>query len=168
MSNIDIVLAIVLVIGAYSGYKQGFLMGLFTLLALVLGVMGAFALMGAGMEFLQREFNADRAVLPYISFLLIFIAIVVGVTWLGKSIRNSIDKSFLGHIDEAMGALLGMFKTAFTMSVLLWITDSLKIDLPADWTRGSWLYPFTARLAPELTAWISQFLPFLKDIFAQF
>lgn len=168
MSKIDIALLVIILIGAYKGYKDGFLMGLFTLLALVLGVFCAFKLMGLGMVFLQDEFNADKNMLPYIAFILIFVGIVLLVTWLGKLIRNSIDKTFLGRVDEVMGSFLGAAKTMFTLSVMLWIADSLKYNPPSDWTEGSWLYPFTAHLAPDLAGWVAQFVPFFREIFPAF
>ncbi len=168
MSKIDIALIVVVLIGGYKGYRDGFLMGLFTFVALVLGVFGAFKLMGAGMVFLQEHFNADRSVLPYLSFAAIFIIIMVLVTWLGKLLRQSIDKTFLGRLDEIMGCFLGAFKTLFVASILFWLADSLKISPPEEWTEGAWLYPFTAHLAPELAGWLAQFLPFLKEIFPVF
>jgi membrane protein required for colicin V production len=166
LSKIDILLLVVILIGAYKGYKDGFLMGLVSLLAIVLGIFLGFKLMGEGMEFLERQFNADQKTLPYISFFLIFILVVVLVTWLGKSIRDSIDKTFLGRVDESMGLVLGAFKTMFMTSVVLWIADSLKYNPKAEWTEGSWLYPFTAKLAPGLAVWTAQFVPFFKEIFS--
>ena len=68
MSKADIFLLVLIALGAYSGYKEGFLMELFSLLAIVLGVFGGFKLMGEGMILLQDQFNADKTVLPYISF----------------------------------------------------------------------------------------------------
>lgn len=168
MSKIDIFLMIVILIGAFQGYRDGFLMGLISLLGIVLGVFLGFKLMGVGMEFLEKEFNADQTTLPYISFFLIFIIVVVLVTLLGKAVRNSIDKTFLGRVDQSMGVVLGAFKTMFMISVVLWITDSLKYSPKAEWTEGSWLYPFTAKLAPDLAGWMAQFLPFFREIFPQF
>ena len=168
MSKIDIAILIIILLGAWKGYKDGFLMGLITLLALVLGVFGAFKLTGDVMVYLQDAFHADRETLPYITFLLIFVVIVVGVTWLGKAIRHSIDKTFLGRVDEIFGGLLGAFKTLFMISVALWIIDSFKHSLPADWTEGSVIYPFTARLAPALAGWVAGFLPFLQEIFPRY
>ena len=165
MSKIDIFILLVVLFGAYRGYKDGFLMGLVSLLAVILGVFLGFKLMGEGMIFLEKKFNADQTTLPYISFFIIFILVVVLVTWMGKAIRNSIDKTFLGRVDESMGLILGAFKTLFMVSVLLWIVDSLKYNLKVEWTQGSWLYPFTAKLAPDLAGWIAQFLPFFKEIF---
>jgi len=168
LSKIDIFLLVFILIGAFQGYRDGFLMGLISLLGIVLGVFLGFKLMGVGMEFLEKEFNADQTTLPYISFFLIFIIVVVLVTLLGKAIRNSIDKTFLGRVDQSMGVVLGAFKTMFMASIILWITDSLKYSPKAEWTEGSWLYPFTAKLAPDLAGWMAQFLPFFREIFPQF
>ena len=168
MSKVDIVLLILAVLGAYSGYKQGFLMELISLVAIFLGVLAGFKLMGEGMIFLQEKFNADKSTLPYISFVVIFIIVVILVRLLGKWVKNSIDKSFLGTIDQSMGGALGVFKTLFMLSIIIWIMDSLKLSPRTEWTEGSWLYPFTAQLAPKTAAWIGGFLPVFKDIFRQF
>jgi membrane protein required for colicin V production len=168
LSKIDIFLLVIILFGGYRGYKDGFLMGLFSLLAIVLGIFCAFKLMGEGMEILHEKFNADQNTLPYISFFIIFIGVVLLVTWLGKLIRHSIDKTFLGRVDESMGVALGAFKTIFMLSIMFWIGDSLKYSPKAEWTEGSWLYPFTAKLAPDLAGWIGQFVPFFREIFPSF
>lgn len=168
MNKLDIVIVLMLVYAAYRGYKNGFLMGLISLLAMILGIFGGFKLMGEGMLFLQKEFNADKTVLPYLSFLLIFIIIVVGVNIIGKLIKSSIDKTFLGTLDEAMGAILGVVKWLFMISVILWIFDSLEVSPGSDWEEGSILYPYVSLVATELAGWASGFLPFFKETFKQF
>ena len=113
MSTADIVIAVLLIVGAIAGYREGFLMELISFIAILLGVLGGFKLMGVGMILLHKKFNADQRTLPYISFLIIFVIIVVGVNLTGKVIKKSIDNTFLGKADQAMGAALGTFKTLF-------------------------------------------------------
>ncbi|MGE0770547.1 MAG: CvpA family protein [Cyclobacteriaceae bacterium] len=168
MNKLDWIIAVILLIGAFSGYRNGFLMGLVSLLAIVLGVFGGFKLMGEGMELLHKHFNADQSVLPYLSFIIIFVAIVILVHMIGRTLKASIDKTFLGRLDAAMGALLGLVKTTFLLSVVFWILDSLKISPGLEWTDDSRLFPFVATFAPELAGWVAQFLPFFKEIFKQF
>ncbi|MBY0432940.1 MAG: CvpA family protein [Cyclobacteriaceae bacterium] len=61
MSKADLLLLVIIAIGAVNGYKEGFLMELLSLVAIVLGVLGGFKLMGQGMLFLQERFHADKA-----------------------------------------------------------------------------------------------------------
>ena len=157
-----------MLIGAWSGYKEGFLMELISLVTIFVGVLIGFKLMGLGMLFLEERFNADKRTLPYISFGVIFIIVVILVRFLGSWVKHSIDKSFLGTVDQAMGALLGGFRTMFMLSIALWIVDSLRISLRSEWTEDSWLYPFVATLAPRTVDWIGGLLPVFKEIFTQF
>jgi membrane protein required for colicin V production len=168
LSKADIVIAIILAVGTFLGYKRGFLMELFFLLAIVIGVFAGFKLMGLGMDYLTQKFNADKEVLPYISFLLIFVIVLLIVIFIGGRIKKSMDKTFLGRMDEIAGALLGLVKYAFTISILLWLVDSFKINLPSDWVNDSVLYPFVAQVAPTVASFFGDFLPFFKETFRQF
>ncbi len=168
MSRIDILIAILLVLGGFLGYKRGFLMELFFLCAIMLGVFIGFRLMGAGVEYLHKEFNADTRILPYLSFLIIFILVVILVTFLGRRIKNLVDTTFLGKVDALAGAILGVVKYMFCASVMIWLISSFHYSLPTHWTKDSWLYPATAGFAPRVAALISDFLPFFKEIFKQF
>lgn len=165
MSYIDIALILFMIFGAYSGYKEGFLMELVSLLAILLGILGGFKLMGSAMVLLDQKFNIDEAVLPYIAFGVVFVIVVVLVTLLGRAIKASMDKTFLGRVDQSAGALLGFFKTAFMLSVGLWILHSLQINFPEKWTHKAWLYPKVSSLAPSVTDWISEYIPVFEDVF---
>lgn len=165
LNGIDIALALFILLGAYHGYKAGFLLELFSLVAVVLGVLGGFMLMGWTMVQLGNKFNVDGKVLPYVAFALVFLLIVIVVNLLGKLIKASVDKSFLGSIDAAAGGALGMLRTTFMLSVVLWIIDSLKFKFLSQWTVGSRLYALVAGLAPKFTDWISELLTEFAHMF---
>jgi membrane protein required for colicin V production len=165
LSLVDIILVVIFLVGAISGYREGFLMELFSLLALLLGVLGAFKLLGWAMVLLGDKFNIDQKMLPYIAFAAVFIAIVIVVRLVGNLIKVSLDKSFLGRVDQIAGAFLGLIKTAFILSVLLWLTDSLKIGIPEKWTDNSWILPRLATFAPTVASWLSEIFPVFKDVF---
>jgi membrane protein required for colicin V production len=165
LSALDIVLALLLVLGAYHGYKAGFLLEFFSLLAIILGVLGGFKLMGIAIVYLADRFNVDQKLLPYIAFGVVFILIVIVVNLLGKVIKASVAKTFLGGIDAIVGGLLGLLKTAFMLSITFWIVDSMNFKILSEWAQSSWLYPMVANFAPGLTRWISELFPVFRDVF---
>ncbi|MBS1491535.1 MAG: CvpA family protein [Bacteroidetes bacterium] len=168
MSKIDIILLVFYLLGAYLGYKRGFLAELFFVIALVLGVLVGFKFMGWGVSYLHREFNADTAFLPYLSFFLLFILVMIGVIFIGHRIKHLMDETFLGKVDAAAGALLGVLKFAFSASVIFWLAHKVNFDFPEGWKQGSWVYPKTVAFAQHVSDWFAAFIPFFKETFKQF
>lgn len=167
MSKADIILIIILIVGAVAGYKKGFLSELFTLLGIILGVLAGFKLMGAAMLMLDEHYDINENVLPYVAFGVVFLVVVIGVSLLGKVFKSSLEKTVLGSVDKLMGGLLGVLKTAFILSVFIWITSSLSINVPKDFTEDAWLYPTVAGFAPAVTAWVGEIFPVFSDLFGQ-
>ena len=164
MSTADIALMAMILIGAYSGFKQGFLLELFSFGALLLGVLGGFKLMGYAMVFLAGRFDMDQKILPYVAFAAVFVAIVILVRLLGTLLKLSVSRTFLGPVDQAAGAGLGLLKATFMLSVSLWILDALDFNLPEKWTSHSWLLPRIESFAPQVTNWIGGYIPFFRDV----
>lgn len=167
MSTVDIVLIIILLVGALAGYKKGFLSELFTLLGIILGVLAGFKLMGAAMLMLDEHYDINEHVLPYAAFGVVFLIVVISVTLLGKVFKSSLEKTVLGSVDKFFGGLLGILKTGFMLSVMIWLFTSLNVYAPATFTNDAWLYPTVARFAPAVTAWIGEIFPVFSDLFGQ-
>lgn len=167
MNRVDIILIIILIIGAVAGYKKGFLSELVTFLAIILGVLAGFKLMGEAMLLLDEHYDINENVLPYAAFGVVFLIVVIGVTLLGKIFKSSLEKTVLGSVDKLAGALLGILKTGFMLSVLIWITSSLNVGVPDHLTEDAWLFPKVARFAPAVTAWIGEIFPVFDDLFGQ-
>lgn len=165
MSSIDIALIVIFLIGAFGGYRRGFLQELFSLLAIVLGILAGFKLMGVAMLSLDKHFSINEKILPYVAFGVVFLIVVILVSLLGKFLKSSLDKTVLGNVDQIAGSGLGILKTAFMVSVLLWIVSSVNIEIPDHLTEGSWLYPITVSIAPTVTSWIAEVFPVFSDLF---
>ena len=164
MSIVDIILALIILAGAFAGYKDGFIASFFSLIAIVLGMLVGFKLMGRLMVFLVGRYNVDEKVLPFIAFGIVFLIVALLVSLVGKVIKASLDKPVLGPLDQGVGALLGLVKATFMLSIMLWIADSLKIKFPEDWMTNSWLYPVAANFAPKVAKSIAGFLPIFGGV----
>ncbi len=165
MNTVDIVLIAFVLVGAFSGYRKGFLMELVTLIGLILGILGGFKLMGHAMLLLEDQFNINEKVLPYLAFAVVFVIIIIVVSLIGKMIQSSLDKTFFGSADKIAGAILGVLKMAFMVSVVIWILDALQITYLDSMGEESWLYALTASIAPQVTSWIAEVIPAFRDIF---
>ena len=165
MSAIDVFLIVMILIGAIAGYREGFLMELFSFFALVLGVLGAFKLLGWAIILIDENFEVDKKALPYIAFGVVFVIIVIAVRLVGNMIKLSIDKSFLGRVDQVAGAALGLLKMAFIFSVIFWLAHSLHYQIPQRYTEDSWLMPHVVSFAPMVGEWLSEIFPIFEDVF---
>lgn len=164
MSILDIILIVWFIIGAVSGYKKGFLVSLFSLAGIFLGVLLGFKLMGIAMLKLASAYNIDEKILPYAAFGLVFVIVIVVVNLIGKLAKSSIDKTVLGNADQWAGGVLGLLKAAFMVSVIFWILSALSFDLPEHWVADSQLYSYTANVAPTVTEWVGDIFPTFKNL----
>jgi len=165
VNGLDFILVIILIIGAAGGYQKGFLYSLFSLLAVFLGVLGGFKLMGIVMVRLSHHLDMDNRILPYVAFAIVFLLIVIIVRLVGSLLRASLEKSVFGQADQVAGAALGALKTVFMLSVIFWILDSVSFQLPGHWQDNSALYGFTANFAPKTTQWIGEYVPAFSGVF---
>jgi len=166
VSTVDIVISIFLIIGAFGGYRKGFLAELFSLIAIILGVLAGFKLMGMAMLMISKHYTIDEKLLPYVAFAVVFLLVVIVVSLLGKLLKSSLEKTVLGSIDQLLGGVLGLLRTAFMMSVVLWIVSSVNADLTEGWSDDSWLFPIIAKFAPASTSWAGEIFPSLGNLFS--
>jgi membrane protein required for colicin V production len=140
-------------------------MELVGIIALILAVMGAFKLLHTGIEFLSKYIPGYSNFIPFIAFIGIFIGILILVNLLGRMTKKFLDLTILGAFDNIAGALIGIFKWAFLLSVVLWLSLQVNLEIPDALTDNSILYPYIVGLAPKVGAYISAIFPFASDLF---
>ena len=73
MNIIDIIIAVILLIGAVRGFMKGFILEIAMLIALIAGALGAHKLAHIASPFLQNHFSMSSAYLSMVSFAIVFI-----------------------------------------------------------------------------------------------
>jgi membrane protein required for colicin V production len=160
---VDIVLILILLFGAYRGYQKGLLSEILSFLALIIAVISAFHLFHSGVEFLSTYFKESK-LLPFMAFIFIFIVVFVGILFLSKVLKKIINYTLLGIFDKYAGAILGACQIAFSVSMILWLCHNAHLDMPRQYTNGTFLYPNLISFAPKVVSWVSYVIPF-QDIF---
>jgi membrane protein required for colicin V production len=152
MSYIDLLLAVPLLWGLVRGYMKGFIVSVSSLIALILGVYGAILFSDRLGLHLQEAHGLDGPFMPAIAFSLVFLAIVVGVYFLGRAVQKVVHMAALGFFNKLAGALFGFLKSLLILSVIILLLE--KADeyfqvLPEEEIAGSLLYPFVSDVMQE-------------------
>ena len=165
MNTLDLLLLIPIIIGAVGGFRKGFIIGVVSLLALILGVFGGFYFLNWGVSILINEFGLTGKILPIMAFLIIFIGIIIIVNFIGKILKKFVQMILLGGVDKIAGALIGALMWTFFVSSLIWVTSVFKINFPEDWEQNSFLLAYVKPVAPTVAAMLDGIIPAVSDIF---
>jgi membrane protein required for colicin V production len=140
-------------------------MELIGIIALVLAILGAFKLLHTGIQFLNQYIPQYSNFIPFIAFIGIFIGILILVNIMGRLTKKFLDLTILGVFDNFAGAVIGIFKWAFLISIVLWLSLQVNLEIPDHLTDNSLLYPYIVDFAPTVGDYISAIFPFASDLF---
>lgn len=166
MNYIDIVLAILLVLAAISGYRKGLIAEVASLAALILGIWGAIKFSYITSEFLIENFNLQTDYLNIISFVVTFIVIVILVHIVGNTVNKIVDTVMLGFVNKLAGLVFGVLRSALILSIILVVFDNIDEDihiLPEDTKDNSRMYEPIRSFAPSIFPFIEEWGFDLKD-----
>ncbi|WP_194776633.1 CvpA family protein [Pararhodonellum marinum] len=160
---LDILIVIILALGAYSGYQKGLFIGVLSILAFFIGLLLAFKFMDWGTAFLAERVENLTYMLPLVSFMVIFLGVVILLRILAFLVKKTLDLTILGTFDNFAGAILGFLKWAFMVSLLIWITGSFQIEIPYLDKSESKLYPVVEPIAPLVISFLDSFSPVIQE-----
>lgn len=153
MNVIDIIILIILGWGAYRGFTQGFVLQIVTFIALIIGIWAAVKFSDAMAGFLTRTMDITGKYLPVLSFILIFILVIVIAHLIGMLLTRFLELTSLGWLNRLGGILFGILKMAFIVSVVLTLQNRMKEKIkiiPDKQVQTSFLYKPVASIAPAI------------------
>ena len=163
MAVLDIIILVPLVWGAYKGFKKGLFIELATILGFIIATIAAFALLDWGIKEL-KEYISNESILPALSFIIIFILVLVGITLGAKALKAAMDWTLLGTADDTAGAIAGILKWVFIMSVFFWFLEEGELSLPDSFTEGTVIYPYLILVGPWIIDAIGALTPLTEDL----
>jgi membrane protein required for colicin V production len=120
MEILDLIILMPLIYGAYKGYKRGFIMSLFLLLAVVVGLYAAFHFTDLIVSYGKEHFAWKSSYIAPVTFLSLFLVVGAGIYFGGKVLESVIKLAKLSILNSLAGALLGLLQwTYFVGSLLL-------------------------------------------------
>jgi membrane protein required for colicin V production len=143
---IDIIIVILLIYALVLGLRKGVVMQVVELLAVLLGVYGAykFSHMLAGWV---QGWGINAEYVGTVSFICMFIAVVVAVSLLGKVVHGVVQTVMMGWLNRLLGAAFALLKILLLVVAALRILDGIQV-LPQSQVQESKMYKPLIDLAP--------------------
>ena len=158
----DIVILLCFVPAIFGGLIKGFVRQAAGLAALILGIWAGYHFSELVSAKLCTWIDTSPQWLSIISFAAIFIVVLLLVTLVGRLSEKAIQLVLLGWLDKLLGLVFAIVKTAFILSIIIYILvslDSLIPFLPHETLKNSGIYSFIASLAPKFFPYIKNLIP---------
>ena len=156
MNTLDLCILAFLSIGAVLGWRKGLIMELFTFGSLLTGVYFAFHFSDTITQYFVADKN-EGVLVAFLSFLIVFIIVVVLVRFLGKLFEKFVAFVWLSIFNKIFGALVGVFKWGLLAGcalLLLGPLDPKNEAVPVLAKESSVLYPhvmgYTTTIVPGI------------------
>ena len=151
MTLYDLFFFALLAVLGFVGVMRGGVRSLIDLIAFFLAFFAAVLSMG----FMRRTFHLD-VVAGYVAAVIVFIAVMLIVRYLGHALSDKIHKQqALGIFDRVLGAGLGILMSVLILG-LFHLAFSLvtPIDRQPSWFRDAKVYPLSVRAAKAIQAFL--------------
>jgi len=139
MNYLDIIISVCILIALVMGFRQGFIRPLFGLLALLLGVFCAYKFSYFAAQYIAEWTAASKQVVNAAAFAITFIAVLVGVSFVGIFADKIISMVALGWLNRLLGVAMALAKIILILGVTAVILDMFQLIPEAD-IRQSHLY----------------------------
>jgi len=160
MNVLDIILLILILAAAISGFSKGFFVELASVLSIILGIWAAIGFSGTVQRWLSKMVDWSPTSIKLVAFIIIFLMVVIIVHLIANLFEKGIRAIALGIFSRMAGAVLGALKGAFILSILLLAVTKIEYYtariIPDDVKKESKLYAPIEKLAPNI-------IPFLKN-----
>lgn len=163
MAPIDIVILILIALGAYEGYKKGLLMSIVGLIGFVLAIILGVYFMEPLSKYLAEHLDQLTFAFPIMAFLIVFVITVVLVGIAGWILKKMMNMILLGSVDSIAGALLGIVKSAFFISLFIWLSFQFDLKMPREWRAKSEYLQYIEPLAPSVIWALEPVFPQVKE-----
>jgi membrane protein required for colicin V production len=163
---IDLIYALLLVLATIKGFQRGLIVGLFSFVALVVGLAAALKLSSVVAGYLADSVNISAEWLPFVAFLVVFIEVVLLIRLGAKAIESAVEVVMMGWLNRLGGILLYIAMYTLVYSVLLFYAGKMGFIQPETIEKSitfSWIEP----LGPKVIGVIGQLIPWFKDLFGE-
>ncbi len=143
VSYLDLILLVPVGFALWRGWKNGFIMEIFSLLALFAGVYIAIYFSDWMTEIMRDKLEVRAEYLPVVSFVIVLIGVAIGLFFLGKVITKAVKAGGGETLNNLAGAVFSLMKYLIMLSlffIFFNMADSRIGILPDEQKKKSYFY----------------------------
>jgi membrane protein required for colicin V production len=163
---IDIVFLFFMIMAVIKGYSKGFILALFSIIALIVGLAAAIKLSTVTASWLQDSFRLTAKWLTLFSFVLVFLLAVFLVRLGARALEKTVEMMMLGWVNRLAGILLYAILYTVILSVLVFYIDKIGLIKPEAMAESK-TYSFIKPWGPGAMNVLGTVLPFFKNMFME-
>jgi membrane protein required for colicin V production len=161
---LDLIFAVIIILAIIRGYQRGLIVGLFSLIAIVIGLAAAIKLSTIVADYIGKAVKISDQWLPLISFAIVFLIVVLLVRLGANAIQKTAETFMLGWVNRLGGIIfyIAIYVTIF--SVVLFYAEQIKVIQPATKNK-SVTYTYIQPWGPKAINGVGTAVPAFKNMF---
>lgn len=163
---LDLIFVVILVLAIFKGYQRGLIVGIFSFLAIIIGLAAAIKLSTVVAGYIGKTVKVSDGWLPAISFAVVFIIIVLLVRLGANAIQRTAEIAMLGWVNRLGGIIFytALFITVF--SVIVFYSEQIHL-IRQPTIDKSVSYSFVQPWGPKAINGFGAVIPIFKNMFAE-
>ncbi len=161
---IDIMVLLAAILAVLNGYRKGLIMAIFNMVSLLIGIAAAVKLSALVAPTIADYIEVGARFLPILSFLVVFVLVVLAIRLVGKILEKSLETLKIGFVNRLAGIALYIVLYIAILSVLLFFVDKTGL-LSAELAEKSVTYHLIAPFGPAILDGLGSILPWFKNMF---
>jgi membrane protein required for colicin V production len=130
MNWIDLIIVVLIILSVFSGFTNGLVKEVASLVGLILGIWGAIKFSGFTAAKLYEWFDMAGQYVGIIAFVITFCAIVVIIHFIGILADKVVDAVSLGFLNRLLGMVFGAIKNILILSVIFTVLNAIDARRP--------------------------------------
>jgi membrane protein required for colicin V production len=161
---LDLIYVIILILAIFQGYRRGLIVGVFSLVAVIIGLAAAMKLSIVAGTYIGKVIKISDEWLPIISFAVVFLLIVLLIRVGARAIEKTVEMVMLGWVNKIGGILFYAAIYTLVFSVLLFYAEQMKWLQP-EMINKSVTYSFVQPWGSKTINGIGSIIPVFRDMF---
>jgi membrane protein required for colicin V production len=163
---LDLIYAVIIILAVLNGYRRGLVVGLFSLVAVIIGLAAAMKLSIVAGKYIGKVIKISDQWLPIISFAIVFLLILLLIRLGAKAIEKTVEMAMLGWLNRIGGILFYVAIYTIIFSVLLFYAGQMNLLQPETINKSA-TYSFIQPWGPKAIDGFGTIIPFFKNMFGE-